>query len=286
MIRIRTDNRKLTMTGPKVAGSLLLILGIVLLGLSIGYSASIPAFAGLGLIFWGIILIYIQTEDYAKSTVLDATAKSLLTSLNQTLEELDYRGKAVYLPPKYLNDPEATKIYLPKQPGIRLPPPDQTQKLERQTSQRNPQGMLIVPPGADLTKLFEEALGAKLIGKTLKDLEENMPKLLIEDLELATEFTIQTPAEISPQETGKTEGADQKNHDTIHVRITTDLYPTTRKQAQQQLMMHGNIGCPVTSAIACTLAKATGKPVVIENQQTTKDGKTTETEYRILEDET
>ena len=157
MLRLNLVNkRKARLTLQKTVGIVMLLLGLIALILATVYSSSIPAFIGLGLTFWGIILLYIQTEEYTKNTVLDATAISLLTTLNQTIQELDYKGKAVYLPPKYLNDPEATKAYVPRLRTGRLPPPEQTQNLETQTSQRNTQGMLITPPGAELARLFEK----------------------------------------------------------------------------------------------------------------------------------
>ena len=99
----------------RTAGVLLIILGTLALASSIIYVSPIPALIGLGLIFWGIILTYIQTGEYVKETVLDATTASMLITLNQTMQELDYRGKTVYLPPKYLNDPESTKAYVSRQ---------------------------------------------------------------------------------------------------------------------------------------------------------------------------
>ena len=46
--------------------------------------------------------------------------------------------------------------------------------------------------------------------------------------------------------------------------------------------MSESVGCPLCSALACALAKATGKPVTIENEE--QDGKTTKIQYRIMKD--
>lgn len=286
MLRLNLANkRKARLTLQKTVGTTTLLLGLIALLLATVYSSSIPAFIGLGLTFWGIILLYIQTEEYTKTTVLDATAKSLLTTLNQTIQELDYKGKPVYLPPKYLNDPEATKAYVPRLRTGSLPPPEQTQKLETQPSQRNTQGMLITPPGADLARLFEKTLGTTFTTMNLDNLQQTLPKLLIEDLELATDLEIQQTSSTVSKPVDPTISQIEVKHDIIHVRITTAAYAETFKTAQQLPAIYANIGCPLTSAIACAIAKTTGKPTTIETQQTSKDGHTVETDYRILEEE-
>jgi hypothetical protein len=286
MLRVNVANkRKARLTLQRTVGLAMLLLGLITLLLAIAYSSSIPAFIGLGLTFWGIILLYIQTEEYTKNTILNATATSLLTTLNQTIQELDYKGKAVYLPPKYLNDPEAAKAYIPRLRTGKLPSPEQTQKLEAQPSQRNAQGMLITPPGAELTRLFEKTLGTAFTQMNLDDLQQALPKLLIEDLELATDLEIQQTSSTVNRPVDPTITQVETKHDRIHVKITSSAYADTCKTAQRLPTIHANIGCPLTSAIASATAKTTGKPTTIETQQTSKDGQTIETEYRILEEE-
>ncbi len=269
----------------RTAGVLLIILGALALASSIIYVTSIPALIGLGLIFWGTILTYIQTGEYVKETVLDATAASVLTTLNQTMQELDYRGKAVYLPPKYLNDPESTKAYVPRLKIGKLPPPEQTQKLETQPFSRNSQGIIITPPGAELTRLFEDTLQTSFTKVDLDYLKERLPKLLIEDLEIASEVEVQIGISKTSNPTDDTIWQIATPHDRINVKITSTAYKNTTKQTTQLSNINPTLGSPLTSAVACAIAKATGKPIIIENQQVSEDGETTETEYRVLEEE-
>jgi hypothetical protein len=286
MLRVNMANkRKAGLTLQRTVGLTLLLLGLIALLLATVYAVSIPAFIGLGLTFWGIVLLYIETEEYTKTTILDATATSLMTTLNQTIQELDYKGKAVYLPPKYLNNPEATKAYLPKLTTGKLPPPEQTQKLEAQASTPNAQGLLITPPGAELTKLFEKTLGTTFTRMNLDNLQQTLPKLLIEDLDLATDLEIQQTSSTISKPVAPEIAQVETKHDKIHVQITTSAYAETCKTAQQLSTIYANIGCPLTSAIACAIAKTTGKPTTIETQQISKDGRKTETDYRILEEE-
>ena len=250
----------------KLISSILVTTGAAALILSINYNSSILAFIGLGLVFWGAIFIYIRPEEHTKRTLLDATASPLLATLDQIMQETNYEGKALFLPPKYFTNPEANKAYIPKQKNTKLPTPEQIQKQETQLIIENPQGILLTPPGAELTKLFEKTLETSFTKIDLQYLQQNMPKLFIEDLEIAQNFEIET------------------ENDKVRVKIENSTYKNLTKEAIN-LSLYKSLGCPISSAIACALAKATGKPITIENQKTNEDGKNIEIEYRILEEE-
>jgi len=251
----------------KATGWILLSLGATALAGSILYSSQISAFIGLGLIFWGAILTYIQTEEYIKQNLLDATALPPLITLNQTLQELDYNGKAIYLPPKYFKNPETTKAYIPKQKEGKLPTPEQIQEQENKLFIENPQGMLITPPGAELTKLFEKTLETNFTRVDLQYLQQNLPKLFIENLEIAQNFEIET------------------ENNKVHVKIENSTYKNLAKLNTQLSNLYTSLGCPLSSAIASALAKATGKPIIIQNQRISEDGKDIEIEYGIIQEE-
>jgi len=257
---------KIKLNFPIGVGLTLSVLGAASLLAATIYASSIPALIGLGLIFWGIIITYIQPGEYVKKTVFDSTSTTLLTTIDETLETLDYKGGAIYLPPRYLNDPESIKAYIPKLETGTLPSPDMTQKLESQDSGKNAQGMLITPLGADLTKLFETTMGTSFLRTQLRDLQQRLPKTLIEDLEIASECEIQTDTV-----TG-----------TISVKFKTTTYKDTCKRAMQLPKLNGNLGCPLSSAFAIAFARATGKPITIKSQRTSENGETNETEYTIL----
>jgi hypothetical protein len=239
-------------------------LGSVALLTSIVYVSSILAFIGLGLMFWGALLLYIQSEEYTKKVLLDAAVLPPLATLNQIIHELDYKGKAIYLPPKYLKDPETNKLYIPKQKEGKLPTPEHILKQERQLFLKNPQGILLTPPGAQLTKLFEKILDTSFAKTDLQYITQNMPKLFIEDLEIAENLEIET------------------RYDTIHIKITNAILKDVSNENRKLSHVYGTIGCPICSAIACALTKTTGKPIIIEEIQTSEDGNTIEATYRIL----
>ena len=260
-MRIRLANAvSLTMLG----------LGAAALLSSVFYTSTILAIIGLGLAFWGALLLYIRNPEYIRKDLLDASILPSLETINQIMQELAYEGKAIYLPPKYFENPETTKIYISEQKDSNLPTQEEIQKNEKQLliedSKGNPQGLLLTPPGAELSKLFEKTLETSFTKVDLQYLQQNMPKLIIEDLEIAQNFEIET------------------TNNKVHVKLENSPYTSLLKDTKNP----SNpciLGCLIGSAIACTLTKATSKPIIIENQHTSKDDKDIEIEYQILEEE-
>ncbi len=262
MEKRHAQKRKIAFT--KAMGIITLCLGATALIIATIYGSQIPAFIGLGLTFWGIILIYIKTEEYVKKALLNAIALPSLVTLNQLMEELDYNGKAIYLPPKYLTDPESSKAYILKNMEEKIPTPEQIQAKEKALFHENVQGLLLTPPGSELSKLFEKILETSFTRTNLQYLQQNMPKLFIEDLEIAQNVEINAE--------------DSK----IHVIIEKPAYINLTIETSNLSRLYTSLGCPMSSAIACALAKATGKPIIIENQQINKD-KAIGIIYRIME---
>ena len=250
----------------KLISSILVTTGTAALILSINYTSSILAFIGLGLVFWGITFIYIRPEEYTKRVLLDATVSPLLVALDQMMHETSYEGKAIFLPPKYFLNPEANKVYIPQQKDTKLPTPEQIQTQETQLIIENPQGILLTPPGAELTRLFEKTLETSFTRVSLQYLQQKMPKLFIEDLEIAKNFEMET------------------ENNKVHVKIENSTYQNLTKEALH-LSLYSKLGCPLSSAIACALAKASGKPIIIEKQRTSENGKDIMIEFRIVEEE-
>lgn len=267
------------------SGILLFFLGIAALIVSIIYTSSVLAFIGLGMTFWGVILSYIHSDEYVKVSLLSATATPVLSTLNQTLGELDYNGKPVYLPPKYLNDPDESKVYIPKLTNSKLPTPEQIQKLESHPHSRDEQGLLLTPPGAELARLFEKTLGTTFTRTDLNYLVRNMPKLVVEGLEIAKdlEITSETAKPVAHSESFPTQHQERLSQ--IQVKITDSIYDETDKQVDQMTRIHGSIGCPLASALACAIAKSAGNPTIIADEKTSDDGRTREVDYYTYEEE-
>ena len=247
----------------RIVSLTLFCAGVAALTVSILFSSSILAFIGLGLTFWGAILLYIRTEKYIEALLGKTTLPSLAT-LNQIIEELGFKGQAVYLPPKYLRDFESSKVFIAKQERTKLPTPKQIQKQEERMFLTDPEGILLTPPGADLTRLFEKTLDTSFTKVDLQYLEMDMPRLLVEDLEIAENVEIEA----------------KKNM--VYAKIVNSIYKNMQLEAERLPKVGISLSCPICSAIACAIAKASGRPVVIERDQTSEDGQTLTIEYRLL----
>jgi len=123
---------------------------------------------------------------------------------------------------------------------------------------------LITPPGLALSKLLEKELNKPFTETSIKDLETQLPPLF-DRLEITKHLTIHS----------------EENRVTVDVRnsVLDDLCRQTAKFEKT----HKTVGCPLSSALACIFAKATGKPVTIQAEETGPDESTT-IHFKILED--
>jgi hypothetical protein len=275
---------------PAMAVSLImLIAGSAALAVSVLYSSSTLALVGLGLAFWGALLLYIRPDGYTGKTLLNAVILPSLPSLdtlNQMIEGFDYAGDAVYLPPRYFANPETIRIYVAKQKvacaRASLPKRKMIRKKENRLFVKNPEGLLLTPPSAELVKIFEKTLGTSFTREDLYYVQKNMPKLFIKDLEIAENFKMEIlPGHVVARASDSSSHI-QSEYYAVHVRITEPICRETCEECKKLTHVRGRIGCPICSSIACALTKATSSPVMIESVQASKDGKTIEVTYGIL----
>jgi len=242
----------------------LLLLGASALVISILYSSSILAFIGLGLTFWGALLLYIKPTKYVKASLLDSTALSSLKTIDHIITDLNYRGKAIYLPPKYPRSLKSGTVFIPSEKELVVPPAEEVAK--EKVFLENPRGICLTPPGLGLVNLYEKELRKEFAKVDLRYLQNNLPKLFIEDLEIA-------------------EGLEISNEgNMIQVKITGSIYKNSCEEARKLSNVCNSLGCPLCSSIAIVLARATGKPIIIEKTQPFEDDKTIEAYYRIIEE--
>jgi hypothetical protein len=245
----------------KVVAYSLFALGILLTLASVFYEQMIMAFIGLGLTFWGGVLLYITPSKHVPLELLTASTTSILANIEKIITDSNLTGKGIYLPPKYLKDFESSLAFIPSRANQSLP----IGTYEAKLYSGNPSGMFLTPPGMALSKLFEKELGTTFTRTDLNYLQSNLPKLLIEDLEIAETTDIKT----------------EKN--TVTITITNHIFNEVCQETRKLPRIHESIGCILCSGIACALAKATGKPVIIEKEEQSQNEKTTKIQYRILE---
>jgi len=239
-----------------------LCFGIFIIGLSILYESSISMFTGLAITLWGSLLLFIRPTRYVRSIILDSTVLSSLESLDQLIKGLEYKGKAVYLPPKFLKELKGNQVFIPKNDVILTPPLNEV-KMQKIFAE-NPNGIYLTPPGVELANLFEEELGKNFIEVSLDYLIESLPKVLVENLELAKN------CEVSYE------------NGTVTVKLTRVSYHTLCERLCGKSKICDTIQCPFCSAIACALTRTIGKPIVIDKNSFSSDEKTVDTRFKIL----
>lgn len=249
-------------SGARLISLVLLIIGSLMLTLSFIYISSTAALVGLGLTFWGALFLYIKPTKYVKLELLNAASSSTLVNIERILANSETNLKGIYLPPNRLADYTSSLIFIPAKPNQSLPKAKETNPQQLQS--KNPKGLFITPPGLALSKLLEKELKKPFTETSLRDLQRQLPKLL-EELQITKNTTIQNE--------GNLVIIEMKNH------VFENLCEETRKLKRT----HETVGCPLSSALACVLAKATGKPVTIEKEETLPD-KTTQIQYTVLED--
>jgi hypothetical protein len=238
------------------------MLGLIALLFSALFSSYVLAFIGLGLTFWGALFLYIKPTKYVKLELLNSTSLSTLDNIEKMLANAKANSAGIYLPPKRLQDYTSSLVFVPTEPDEALPTTRETNPKELET--KNPAGLLLTPPGLALSKLFEKELKKPFTETSLEDLQTQLPRLF-ENLQITKHLTIQ------PQ------------NNSITVNIANHVFEDLCNETAKLELTHKILGCPISSAFACIFAKATGKPIVIEKEETGPDVTTT-LQYKILED--
>jgi hypothetical protein len=100
----------------------------------------------------------------------------------------------------------------------------------------------------------------------LDALKKKLPLLLIEDLEIAEDVEIKSQGNI------------------ITIEATNYIFNKLCDETRKLEKTHATVGCVFSSALACAIAKATGKPVAIQKEELVNDGKTNRIEFHTLEE--
>jgi len=251
-------------------GITLLVAGALLLVASVVTSSIILAFIGLGLTFWGALFLFVRSTKFVKSPILNATAISPYTTLDRIIDDLNYKGNPVYIPPypkdtylpEHLAGLKDMVVFISAKDSTTMPTIEEMAK--KQFMVKNPEGICITPPGSGLVSLFEKELRADFTKIDQESFYEGLPTVIVNNLGLASDFEIKVEKEF------------------IHVKITDSVYNHLYSKNQNLKTIH-SVGCPLTSAVSCALAITTGKPVTITKSKISQDLKTIEIWYQIIE---
>lgn len=244
---------------------ILLVLGVAALAWSYYTVHTTLAFIGLSLTFWGSLLLFIKDVKYVRPNLIDYTTISSLQNINHVIRDLKLQGEAVHLPPSpyILKGYKGGVVYIPFEKGDPLPQIEVRSKGK--TILENSNGLSLISPGLGLVNLYEQVLGKEFLQADLEYLKAYLPKLFIEDLEIATSLKI------------------NEENNLIHVEIGGSIFKELHKQFKNLEDVKNSFGCPLCSSIACLLTRSLGKPVVMEKAELSQDENMIQITYRTLE---
>ena len=161
-----------------------------------------------------------------------------------------------------MKDFESGLLYIPKKP--KQPPPSPKEINQKKLGFSTQNGIVLTPPGLALSNLFEKELDTSFLKLDLCQLQFRLPKILIENLEIAKDVKII----IEPKK--------------ITVKIVENILNNLCQETRKLPKTHKIVGCPLSSAIACAIAKTTGKIVIIQKEEQNPKYETT-IYYKLLE---
>jgi hypothetical protein len=249
-----------------------IVPGALSLIASIFNNSQVLAFIGLGLTFWGALFFLVRPIRYVKSSLLDSTAISLYSTIDRIVKDLKYKSKSYYIPPypkevflpEHLLGLKEMVVFISADSDAGMP------SIEEMAGSRflleNPKGICVAPPGLGLLTQFEKEVKMDITKVELGELCETLPRLILENFQLASEIKMRT----------------ERNQNQVHLKILDSVYKNLYSREENLKSVHF-LGCPLVSAIACAIAKATGKIVTLYRDRISPDGQTIEVLYRFLE---
>lgn len=250
-------------------GLAFVIPGLAALFFAVVKNSNVLAFIGLSLTFWGALFYFIRPVRYVQGSLLDSTVHSTYMTIDRIINDLKLKTKAYYIPPYPMD------VYLPEHlkglkeaavfiSGGKEGTPSVEDLAKSKFMIQNPSGVCVAPPGSGLLSQVEKELRKETSKLQLSELYECLPSVIVENLELAKEAEMR-------EESGK-----------LYLKLSDSVYRRLYS-AEANLKSVHFLGCPIVSAVACAIAKSTGKPAAIQKIKTTYDGQTVEVWYQIVE---
>jgi hypothetical protein len=245
----------------QVSKYLLIALGLMIVIASAFSGSSFLAILGTAVAFLGAILFYLTPVKHLPLTLAESMANSNNQNIERVLSDFGSDAKGIYLPPKNLENSESSLIFISGNSQT-----SSTPLTDVNSPSFKKDGLFITPSGYELSQLFEKELNTVFSRMDLKQFTDALPKLLVDDLEVAQTIELSYTA------------------NTFSIVITGSVFEGICRKTSDYPHIHTQMGCLFSSALACALAKVTGKPVIIQNETVNQENKTTTIEYQMIAD--
>ena len=247
-----------------------LISGLMSLIFSLYSESQILAFIGLGLTFWGALFILLKPLRLVEGSLLYNVTVSTYLTTDRMLDDFGYKGKSHYLSPypkdvylpEYLKGLKTSVVFISANKNSEMPSIEEIAKGKFMS--KSQKGVLVTPPGLGVLTQIEDKMNVDFTKMDLNYLCEVLPPFIFQDLNLAKDVTM------------------EQRGDQVHLTILNSVYKDLYS-AQENLRSVNILGCPIASAVACALAKTSGRTVTIQKNQVSPDGSAIEVWYRIVE---
>jgi hypothetical protein len=231
----------------------LISVGTLSLVASYLVSSTILTFIGLGLVLWGIVLFYVSQTALIPQEMALAVPLSMTNSLGALVSGTGHKGKVIFLHPKDFAGINQGYVFVAREKTSDLALPSDAQIIERRLFYENPAGMLFTAPSQSVVDLFEKKLNVNFGIVDMAYVEQRLPSLLVEELNVAESVSIET------------------HGDTTKLTIKDRSSATLCRDISSSIEIGKQLGCPLCSSLALVLSKVAGKPVAIVESMINKD---------------
>ena len=248
---------------------LFLLFGLFSLIFSIYSELQILALIGLGLTFWGALFFLTRPVKYVEGSLLESTVTSIYSTIDRMTKGSKSIGKGYYIPPlseeahlpEYLKGLKVPVVFVSVENDADMPSIEEI--ATGKFALKNQKGVLVTPPGWGLLNKIEKDLKMDFSETQLNELCKILPRFIMENFGLANDIEMEL------------------REDQITLKISDSLFKNLYL-SENDLKSIFILGCPIVSAVACALAKASHKTIAIQRQNATLDGSTIQVWYQIV----
>jgi hypothetical protein len=256
-----------------LTGVILSSVGAVCLLFSYIQNILILTFIGLGLILWGVLIIYMSPLRHVRAELLNSVSSTMHKSIDNLITYLGYDGQVIFFHPKGLAGQAQGYVFIPhmttKIDGKSNPTSDVLNLLPYNNESSIPQiylnakGMFLAAPSQGIVDLVEKELGLNLATVDLAQLQRLLPKLMIEDLKIVDDMSIE-------------EGIEGD----IVMKAVGGPCVDVCQFVGRETHLGAHLGCPLCAMLALAISKVKEKPVYIK--ETNNTGRTIITTVSVL----
>jgi hypothetical protein len=230
------------------------VVGFFLLAFSVLFNWQVIAFIGLGFVLWGAIFSLAKPGKYVDGNLLDSTANTVYSTLDRMINDLKFNGHGYYIPsypqkaylPEYYKNLKNSIVFIADENFNGLPAMEELASGKFISDQNR--GVFITSPGSGLLNQIENQLDIDFSTIPPTELCNILPRCMTESFNLAKEMNLQV------------------DDLTARLSMVGVLYESLYKPEDMSKSV-SVLGCPVISAVACALAKSSGKTVLIREQK-------------------